>query len=48
MQRLKLLIIVIHRGMVILEARAVEIRFALESSVVGLQHSHNCSSFSVK
>lgn len=41
MQRLKLLIIAIHRGMVILlEAGAVEIRFALEWSVIGLQHSH--------
>lgn len=40
MQRLNLLIIVVRRMVVLLdEAGAVERRFVLESSVVGLQHS---------
>lgn len=39
MQRLKLLIMVIHSMVILDEAGALESRFGLESSVVGLQHS---------
>lgn len=40
MQHLQLLIIVVRRMVILLdEAGAVESRFGLESSVVGLQHS---------